>query len=53
MGGDPGTITPVIKSYDWLKPNSAKPSAGAARDKLTFKRTRENFDERKIQPKAS
>jgi hypothetical protein len=40
----------VIKSYEWLKPN-LKPSAGAARDKLIFKRTRESFEEREIQSK--
>jgi hypothetical protein len=46
-----GSITPEIKSYDWLKPN-LKPSSGGARDKLTFKRTRESFEEQEIQSKV-
>jgi hypothetical protein len=34
-----------------LKPN-LKPRSGGARDKLTFKRTRESFEEQEIQSKV-
>ena len=42
----------MIKSYDWLKANNLKPSAEAARDKLTFKRSRGSFEERETQSKV-